>query len=81
MRSFWATLTRFDRTQLAPVMALRNALGVAVCLFTGLLLHNPAGGVMAAPGALDTAPEIRKIYGENTLRLLSDVEHVAKASH
>jgi membrane dipeptidase len=28
-----------------------------------------------------TAPEIRKIYGENTLRLLSDVERVAKASH
>ncbi len=55
MRSFWATLTRFDRTLLAPVMALRNALGVAVCLFTGLLFHNPPGGVMAATGALDTA--------------------------
>uniref|UniRef100_Q01YB3 Integral membrane bound transporter domain-containing protein n=1 Tax=Solibacter usitatus (strain Ellin6076) TaxID=234267 RepID=Q01YB3_SOLUE len=55
MRSFWATLTRFDRSQLAPVMAARNALGVAVCLFAGLILHNPAGGVMAATGALDTA--------------------------
>jgi uncharacterized membrane protein YccC len=55
MRSFWATLTRFDRKQLAPVMALRNALGVAVALFAGILLGNPAGGVMAATGALDTA--------------------------
>jgi membrane dipeptidase len=28
-----------------------------------------------------TAPDIRNIYGENTLRLMSEVERVAKASH
>src|SRR4051794_15187873 len=55
MRSFWAIVTRFDRKQLAPVMALRNALGVAVALFTGILFHNPSAGVMAATGALDAA--------------------------
>ncbi len=48
MPAFWQTVTRFDRRQLAPVMALRNALGVAVTLFAGILLGNPGGGVMAA---------------------------------
>ena len=28
-----------------------------------------------------TAPEIRKIYSENTLRLLAEVERVSQASH
>ena len=55
MGAFWQTTIRFDRKQLALVMALRNALGVAVALFAGILLGNPAGGVMAATGALDTA--------------------------
>ncbi len=55
MPAFWDTVTRFDRKQLAPIMALRNALGVAVALFAGILLGNPSGGVMAATGALDVA--------------------------
>ena len=55
MPAFWQTVTRFDRKQLAPVMALRNAFGVAVPLFAGILVGNPAGGVMAATGALDVA--------------------------
>jgi uncharacterized membrane protein YccC len=55
MPSFWANVRRFDRKQLAPVMALRNALGVGAALFAGILLHNPSAGVMAATGALNTA--------------------------
>jgi hypothetical protein len=55
MGAFWQAVTRFDRKQLAPVMALRNALGVGVALYTGILLGNPSGGVMAATGALNVA--------------------------
>jgi uncharacterized membrane protein YccC len=72
MRAFWATLTRFDRKQLAPVMAFRNALGVAVPLFCGILLHNPSGGVMAATGALDTAfSDGSDPYAHRARRMLS----------
>ncbi len=53
--SFWSTLTRFDRTQLKPAMAVRNALGVALPLAIGIALGNPSGGAMAATGALNVA--------------------------
>ena len=53
--SFWSTITRFDRARLAPVMALRNALGVALPLAIGIALGNAPGGAMAATGALDVA--------------------------
>src|SRR4051812_22178608 len=49
------TLIRFDRTHLAPRMAARNALGVAIPLVAGVMLQNPAGGLVAATGALDAA--------------------------
>jgi uncharacterized membrane protein YccC len=52
---FWSTIAHFDRTRLAPVMALRNALGVALPLAAGIALGNPSGGAMAATGALDVA--------------------------
>ena len=53
--SFWTTITHFDRARLAPVMALRNALGVALPLAIGVALGNTSGGAMAATGALDVA--------------------------
>src|SRR5271165_5425932 len=53
--AFWNTITRFDGSQLAPVMALRNALGVAIALAAGIALGNPSAGVMAASGALNAA--------------------------
>jgi uncharacterized membrane protein YccC len=52
---FWSTVTRFDATQLSPVLGFRNALGVASSLVAGMLLANPAAGVMAASGALNVA--------------------------
>src|SRR5215813_13636554 len=51
--SFWATVARFDSKLLAPVMALRNAIGVAIPLAAGLLAHNAGGGVLGATGALN----------------------------
>jgi uncharacterized membrane protein YccC len=53
--TFWSTITRFDRAQLKPAMALRNALGVVLPLAIGIALGNPSGGAMAATGALDVA--------------------------
>jgi len=53
--TLWQTLTRFDASQLAPWMGLRNALGVALALIAGVALHNPGGGLVAATGALDAA--------------------------
>ncbi len=53
--AFWSTITHFDRARLTPVMALRNALGVALPLAIGIALGNASGGVMAATGALDVA--------------------------
>jgi uncharacterized membrane protein YccC len=52
---FWATVVRFDAARLAPGMALRNAIGIAIPLAVGILAHNPGAGVMAATGALDVA--------------------------
>ena len=53
--SFWSTLTAFDRTRLAPTMAVRNAIGVAIPLAAGIAAGNPVAGVMGATGALDVA--------------------------
>jgi uncharacterized membrane protein YccC len=46
---------RLDRTQSDPVVAARNALGVAAPLAVGVLLGNVALGLAAAIGALQTA--------------------------
>jgi len=48
---FWSTLTRFDRAQLKPAMAARNALGVAIPLAIGIAIGNSSGGAMGATGA------------------------------
>ncbi|HTP88980.1 MAG TPA: FUSC family protein [Bryobacteraceae bacterium] len=53
--SFWDMLIHFDRARLSPVMATRNAIGLAIPLVAGTLLRNPAGGVLAATGALNVA--------------------------
>jgi uncharacterized membrane protein YccC len=52
---FWQTVVRFDASHLAPAMALRNAVGIALPLAAGILAHNPSAGVMAATGALNVA--------------------------
>jgi uncharacterized membrane protein YccC len=52
---FWATLIRFDAARLSPGIALRNAIGIAIPVAAGILVHNPSAGVMGATGALDVA--------------------------
>src|SRR5260370_12979433 len=78
--AFWSTITRFDRAQLKPVMALRNALGVALPLAAGIALGNAPGGAMAATGALDVALSDRTDpYLHRARRMLTPAFFVALA--
>ena len=78
--TFWSTVTRFDRTRLTPVMALRNALGVALPLAIGIVLGNASGGAMAATGALDVAfSDGADPYAHRGRRMLSAALFVALA--
>src|SRR4051794_8133901 len=73
-------LLRFDKSQLAPWMALRNALGVGVALLAGVALRNPAGGLIAATGALDAAfSDGNDPYLHRGRRMLSATAFVALA--
>src|SRR5215831_8408902 len=51
----WSAVLHFDAARLAPGMALRNAIGIAIPLAVGIAAHNPSAGAMAATGALDVA--------------------------
>src|SRR5438874_13828501 len=51
----WRTVSRFDKAKINPWQALRNSMGVAAPLIAGVVLHNPAGGLVAATGALNVA--------------------------
>ena len=53
--SLFHTLTRFDASQLAPWIGLRNAAGVALALAAGVALHIRGAGLIAATGSLDAA--------------------------
>jgi len=53
--SFWRAVLYFDAAKTRPWQALRNSIGVAAPLLAGVLLHNAAGGLVAATGALNVA--------------------------
>ena len=53
--TFWRSVVSYDRTKVARWVALRNAAGVALTLAVGWLVGRPAGGVIAALGALNVA--------------------------
>ncbi|MEO8595761.1 MAG: FUSC family protein [Candidatus Solibacter sp.] len=78
--TLWTTIKRFDRTQLAPAMALRNALGVALPLAIGIALGNPSGGVVAATGALNVSfSDGKDPYAHRGRRMLTATLFVALA--
>jgi len=54
-KAFWENVTRFDRAKIAPWMALRNALGVALPLAVGAAIGNAGGGLIMSTGALNVA--------------------------
>ncbi|HWF47645.1 MAG TPA: FUSC family protein [Bryobacteraceae bacterium] len=49
------TITRFDKTKVTPLLAMRNALGVAFPLGLGLALGHPLGAAAVATGALNVS--------------------------
>ena len=54
-QSFRDTLLRFDRSKLAPGMALRNAIGVALPLAIAGAMGSMTGGIVVATGALNVS--------------------------
>jgi len=54
-KALWQTVTRFDRAKIAPWMALRNALGVALPLAAGAALGDTGGGLVMSTGALNVS--------------------------
>jgi uncharacterized membrane protein YccC len=52
---FWKTVTRFDTAKIAPWMALRNSIGVALPLAVGALVGDPRGGLVMSSGALNVS--------------------------
>lgn len=52
---FWRTVLKFEAAKMTPWQALRNSIGVALPLLIGLLLGNPAAGLVASTGALNVA--------------------------
>jgi len=53
--SFWRGLVRFEREKIAPVTALRNAVGVAIPLLAGYAVGNTNSGLVGGTGALNVA--------------------------
>jgi uncharacterized membrane protein YccC len=53
--AFRQSLTRFDRSKLSPWVALRNTVGFALPLVSGLALGYPNGGLAVAAGALNVS--------------------------
>lgn len=54
-RLFWRTVTKFDRSKITPLIALRNSLGVALPLIAGILTGYQLSGLAVATGALNVA--------------------------
>jgi uncharacterized membrane protein YccC len=53
--AFRQSLTRFDRSKLAPWVALRNTIGFALPLVGGFAFGHPLGGLAVATGALNVS--------------------------
>ena len=52
---FWEAVTRFDHSKIAPWMAFRNALGVALPLAVGVAIGEAGGGLIMSTGALNVS--------------------------
>jgi uncharacterized membrane protein YccC len=52
---FWNTLIRFEKSKVIPSIALRNMLGVALPLVTGVAIGRTSAGLLAAIGALNVS--------------------------
>jgi uncharacterized membrane protein YccC len=77
---FWRTVTKFDRSKIIPLIAFRNALGVAIPLVIGLLTGYRLSGLAVATGALNVAfSDGDDSYAQRARRMLSASVLVAGA--
>jgi len=53
--AFWRTVIRFDRTRIAPEIAIRNAIGIVLPLIAGAATGYLSPGVVAALGAMNVS--------------------------
>lgn len=51
----WQKLARFDKRRMEPLVALRNAIGVALPVAVGVAMGKPTAGLAAAVGALQVS--------------------------
>ena len=54
-QAFWQSVVQFRWEKVNPWIGLRNTIGIAIPLAIGAALGNPAGGAVAATGALNVA--------------------------
>ena len=79
--AFWQTLTRFQKEKVAPWMALRNALGMALPLGVGVALGAIGSGLIACTGALNVAfADSSAPYAQRARRILPALTVVVAAS-
>ncbi|HWE50564.1 MAG TPA: FUSC family protein [Bryobacteraceae bacterium] len=53
--AFWRTVLRFDRTRIAPEIAIRNTIGILIPLIAGDMTGHLAPGIVAALGAMNVS--------------------------
>lgn len=53
--ALWRALTTFDKSRIAPDVAVRNTIGIVIPLIVGPAAGHPSAGVVAAIGALNVS--------------------------
>jgi len=70
--SFWQTVIRYDAAKVAPWLALRNAIGVALPLIAGVAWGQLSAGLIAGTGALNVAfSDSQEPYRQRARRMLA----------
>jgi len=68
--AFWRTVLRFDRSKIAPEIAIRNTIGIVLPLIVGAATGYVSAGVVAALGAMNVSySDSRDPYGARARRM------------
>src|SRR6267378_3343932 len=72
MTAFWRSLVRFQADKVAPWLALRNTLGVALPLAAGVAAGTVSAGLVVGTGALNVAfSDSEEPYAQRARRMLA----------
>src|SRR5258708_23374135 len=70
--AFWRSLVRFQAEKVAPWLALRNTLGVALPLAAGVATGNVSSGLVVGTGAVNVAfSDSDEPYAQRARRMLA----------